>query len=275
MHDIAQRAADILTVLQSGALGQREQVIAVLRAHGEPEPVEITEADMNDLRQAAGQLLEVFTAASTAKAAERLSRLLAAHAQPPRLTTHDGRAGWHVHVDSRDDAPWGEWFLTSSCLALALLLSERQAPPAGMCASPSCGKPFVNTGRGITRHYCSTACGTRERVAAHRARSGWHVHCRPEKPARLHARTYGDTYYRRVAAGSSGMRNHGPFGKIKSSYPERTVAAVAITNMTRQHTKRHCPSFGLPVSINGRFSRCGGLCLVRARRRGGYRQWRE
>ncbi len=172
VRDTAERAADILTVLQNGTPGQREQVIAVLRAHGEPEPFEITDADMTGLRRAAGQLLEVFAAASTAEAAERLNRLLAAHAQPPRLTTHDGQAGWHVHVDSRNDAPWGEWFLTSSCLALALLLSERQAPPAGLCASPSCGKPFVNTGRGITRHYCSTACGTRERVAAHRARSG-------------------------------------------------------------------------------------------------------
>jgi predicted RNA-binding Zn ribbon-like protein len=172
VHDTAQRAADLLTVLRAAAPGQREQVIAVLRAHGEPEPVEITEADLAELRQAALELLAVFTAVSTAEAAQRLNRLLAAHARPPRLTTHDGQASWHVHADSRDDAPWGEWFLTSSCLALALLLAERQAPPAGICASPSCGRPFVNTGRGSTRHYCSTACGTRERVAAHRARSG-------------------------------------------------------------------------------------------------------
>lgn len=171
VHDAAQRAADILAVMEAGAPGQRERIIAVLRTHGEPEPIEITEADMTEFRQAARELLDVFTAASMAEAAERLNRLLAAHARPPRLTTHDGEVGWHVHVDSRDDAPWGEWFLTSSCLALALLLAERQAPPAGICASPSCGKPFVNTGRGSTRHYCSSACGTRERVAAHRARS--------------------------------------------------------------------------------------------------------
>lgn len=172
VHDTAQRAADILTVLRTDAPGQREQVIAVLRAHGEPEPIEITEEDITELRQAARELREVFTAADTAEAAGRINQLLTANARPPRLTTHDGQAGWHVHVDSRDDAPWGEWFLTSSCLALALLLAERQAPPAGICASPSCGKPFVNTGRGSARHYCSPVCGTRERVAAHRARSG-------------------------------------------------------------------------------------------------------
>jgi len=169
VHDTAQRAADLLTALQADS--PEQQVLAVLRAHGEPEPLQITAADLTGLRQAARELLEVFTATDTAEAAERLNRLLAVHARPPRLTTHDGQAAWHVHVDRHDDAPWGEWFLASSCLALSLLLAERQAPPAGLCASPSCGKPFVNTGRGGARHYCSPACGTRERVAAHRARS--------------------------------------------------------------------------------------------------------
>ena len=51
-------------------------------------------------------------------------------------------------MDGGDDAPWADWFLTSSCLALAVLLAERQAPPAGLCAAPSCGRPFVNVGRG-------------------------------------------------------------------------------------------------------------------------------
>jgi predicted RNA-binding Zn ribbon-like protein len=74
-------------------------------------------------------------------------------------------------VDSHDDAPWAEWFGTSSCLALAVLLAERQAPPAGICLSPSCGRPFVNVGRGSPRRYCSATCGTRERVAAYREAS--------------------------------------------------------------------------------------------------------
>ena len=112
---------------------------------------------------------EVFAAGDARTAAERINQLLAGHARPPRLTTHDGTSGWHLHVDGGDDAPWAEWFLTSSCLALAVLLAERQAPPGGFCASVSCGKPFVNVGRGAARRYCSAACGTRERVARHRA----------------------------------------------------------------------------------------------------------
>jgi predicted RNA-binding Zn ribbon-like protein len=56
-----------------------------------------------------------------------------------------------------------------------VLLAERQAPPGGFCESPSCGRPFVNVGRGSSRRYCSGTCGTRERVAAYReARDGTH-----------------------------------------------------------------------------------------------------
>jgi predicted RNA-binding Zn ribbon-like protein len=133
-----------------------------------PGPIEISDTDLAQLRQAALDLRDVFTAASAAQAADRINALLARYAHPPRLTDHGGVYGWHLHVDSSDDAPWAEWFLTSSCLALAVLLAERQAPPAGLCESHSCGKPFVNVGRGTRRRYCSPACGTRERVAAHR-----------------------------------------------------------------------------------------------------------
>jgi predicted RNA-binding Zn ribbon-like protein len=182
VHDAAQRAADIIDVLLPrpgsrdeiarlagpGPRDERARLIAVLRAYGEPGLIEISAADLAALRQAAADLREVFSATEVATSAERINELLAGRAHPPRLTTHGGESGWHLHVDSRDDAPWAEWFLTSSCLALAVLLAERQAPPAGLCGSPSCGKPFVNVGRGAARRYCSATCGTRERVAAHR-----------------------------------------------------------------------------------------------------------
>jgi predicted RNA-binding Zn ribbon-like protein len=176
VHDAAQRAADILAVLLPragnrlvpGSPDERDALINVLRAHGEPEPVRLSAADLAGLREAALELREVFTADDVAAAAGRINGLLAGRAHPPRLTTHGETFGWHLHVDGSDDAPWTEWFLTSSCLALAVLLADRQAPPAGICESPSCGRPFVNVGRGSLRRYCSAACGTRERVAAHR-----------------------------------------------------------------------------------------------------------
>lgn len=170
VHDAAQRAADLLAVLLPGQErpAGRAELIGVLWKYGEPEPIEISPADLAELRQSALLLREVFAAGDVGTAAGRLNGLLASRAHPPRLTSHGGTSGWHLHVDGDDDASWADWFLTSSCLALAVLLAERQAPPGGFCASPSCGKPFVNTGRGAARRYCSAACGTRERVARHR-----------------------------------------------------------------------------------------------------------
>ena len=176
VHDAARRAADIIDVLVPRQADphpppppdDRARLTAVLRAYGETGAIEISPADLTQLRQAALDLREVFAAGDTGAAAERINGLLAGRARPPRLTTHGGESGWHLHVDSSDDAPWAEWFLTSSCLALAVLLAERQAPPAGLCSSHSCGKPFVNVGRGAARRYCSATCATRERVARHR-----------------------------------------------------------------------------------------------------------
>jgi predicted RNA-binding Zn ribbon-like protein len=176
VHGTAQRAADVLAVLlpragnrlSPGSAEERAALIDVLRAHGEPEPIEISAASLELLRQAALELREVFTAEDATAAATVINSLLAGRAYPPRLTNHGGTSGWHLHVDSSDDALWGETILTSSCLALAVLLAERQAPPAGICASPTCARPFVNVGRGAARRYCSAACGTRERVAAYR-----------------------------------------------------------------------------------------------------------
>src|SRR6476660_9622106 len=134
VHDAAQRAADLLTALLPGPgrPAGPAALIAVLRKYGEPEPIEISATDLAELRQAALMLREVFAAGDADAAADRLNGLLAGRAHPPRLTTHGGTSGWHVHVDGGDDAPWADWFLTSSCLALAVLLAERQVAQAGL-----------------------------------------------------------------------------------------------------------------------------------------------
>ena len=168
-RDSVQRAVDLLDVLLVPA-PDAASVARVLRDHGEPDH-SLSPEDIAELRAAALELREVFAAPDVASAASVLNRLFAAYARPPRLTDHEDGYGWHLHVDTADDGPWGAWLVTSSALGLASLLAERQGVPGGLCASPSCGRPFAHTGGGSPRRFCSPRCATRERVAAHRARA--------------------------------------------------------------------------------------------------------
>ncbi|MFI1017125.1 CGNR zinc finger domain-containing protein [Streptomyces sp. NPDC020965] len=158
----------------------------VLRAHGETESASpaspsalsalsgpsvlasLSELDVAEMRTIALQLREVFAADGVDEAARLLNALLARSTGTLRLTSHHGDSPWHPHLDSHDDAPWGEWLLASSCLALTVLVWDRQRPPGGVCASPSCRNVFLTEGGGPVRRYCSRRCATRERVAAHR-----------------------------------------------------------------------------------------------------------
>ncbi len=164
----ALRAADLLAVLEPfAAATDAGAVVDVLRRYGEPEPVTLTPADIAGLARAARALWAVFLATSADAAARHLNTILGTYASAPRLSDHDGTP-WHLHVDHEDESPWEEWLASSSALALATLLAERQANPAGRCASARCGRPFIDLGRGDPRRYCSARCATRERVAAHR-----------------------------------------------------------------------------------------------------------
>jgi hypothetical protein len=127
----------------------------------------VTAADLDELKTVSRKLYGVFETHSTEEAVALLNGILKEFSSQPRLSAHDGSA-WHLHVDSSDNAPWAEWFAASSALALATLLAERQRNPGGLCASIGCGRPFIDSGKGGIRIYCSSKCATRERVAAYR-----------------------------------------------------------------------------------------------------------
>ncbi|MFJ3040534.1 MULTISPECIES: CGNR zinc finger domain-containing protein [Streptomyces] len=172
----ARRTAALVNVLAAGPSDVGggpavEAVAEVLRAHGEKEPFDLTARDVQGMREAATLLRDVFAAESADAAAHVLNRLLGAHTGRLRLSSHRGGSPWHPHVDRADDAPWSEWFLASSCLALAVLVWDRQRPPGRICASGSCRNVFIARGSGPERRYCSRRCATRERVAAHRRRA--------------------------------------------------------------------------------------------------------
>ncbi|MFJ6843167.1 CGNR zinc finger domain-containing protein [Streptomyces griseoluteus] len=162
----ARRTADLVNALADDD-STPAGVTAVLRAYGETD-VGLSWREVTEMRAAAARLREVFAAEDTGTAAAALDRLLHAHTGRLRLSSHDGTTPWHPHLDRADDAPWAEWLLASSCLALTVLLWDRQRPPGGTCASPSCANVYVTQGSGPPRRYCSRRCATRERVAAHR-----------------------------------------------------------------------------------------------------------
>jgi len=142
-----------------------ERLNETLQAYG--ENLKATHADLDELKSVSRKLHAIFAAQDAASAAALLNAILADYAHAPRLSAH-GKTAWHLHVDSTDHAPWAEWFAASSALALAVLLAEKQRSPGGLCASPTCGRPFIDLGKGGGRNYCSPKCATRERVAAYR-----------------------------------------------------------------------------------------------------------
>lgn len=163
----AQRTAALLNALADEDPDPAD-VADVLRAYGESDTTDLTTRDVAAMRTAAALLRHVFAAEHADDAAAALNRLLREHTGPLRLTSHGGSTPWHPHLDRHDDAPWDEWLLASSCMALTVLVWDRQRPPGGICASPGCRNVFITQGSGPERRYCSRRCATRERVAAHR-----------------------------------------------------------------------------------------------------------
>ncbi|MFE5998790.1 CGNR zinc finger domain-containing protein [Streptomyces sp. NPDC056454] len=163
----ARRTAALINAL-SDDCPEPADVADVLRAYGETDPVDLTALDIAQMQAAASLLRPVFAAEHVDDAASTLNQLLKDHTGPLRLTSHSGSTPWHPHLDREDNAPWNEWLLASSCMAMTVLVWDRQRPPGRICTSPTCQDVFINQGSGPERRYCSRRCATRERVAAHR-----------------------------------------------------------------------------------------------------------
>lgn len=151
----------------------RSDLAALLARYGE-RPADLTEPAFPEdaaagLRAAVARIDGVLTETDTDRAAHALNALLAECGARPRLSRHDGHS-WHLHVDRGDDASWAEWFLATSALALAQILTSYGRITWGVCAASRCTRRYLGTGPGSARRYCSTGCAARERAAAHRRR---------------------------------------------------------------------------------------------------------
>lgn len=165
----AKRAADIIGIFKGEPHENETHIINelnhCLKQYGEKGSV--AASDLADLTLATDRLYEVFAASNLQQAATLLNTILNDYAQAPRLSMH-GESSWHIHIDSSDHASWAEWFATSSALAIAIILAEKQRHPGGICASATCEKPFIDLGKGGGRSYCSSRCANRERIASYR-----------------------------------------------------------------------------------------------------------
>lgn len=167
------RLIDIANAVRASPAPSRAELAELLARHGEhPRDLterEFSEADAESLRAAAGRIVRVLVETDTDRAALALNALLAECGARPRLSRHHGHA-WHLHVDRGEDASWADWFLASGALALAQILTEYGRVTWGECAAAGCVTLYLGTGPGSARRYCSPACASRERVAAHRRR---------------------------------------------------------------------------------------------------------
>jgi predicted RNA-binding Zn ribbon-like protein len=156
----SRRHADLLT--------RPDQLRALLLDLDEPGLVEVDERDLADARAARQALAAVFAARDDRDQVAALLNELLARTARPRLTGHDG-IPLHLHVDA-PDSTWGSWLAATGAMALALLIAEHGIEVLGRCQAPGCAHVLLRTGPGPARRFCDSACASRTRVAAYRAR---------------------------------------------------------------------------------------------------------
>lgn len=162
------RTVDLVNTRTTSRWFEAPDIQAVLRRHGERVDPPLQIADRRRVDGVLDELAEIFTIADVDAAAVALNDILQRYCAPPSLQRHDGWP-WHLHVDRGDAEPWDRWVGAAGAFSLAVALAGRASVPWGVCAADGCGRVFASDDRGAPRRHCSTACGTRTRVARHRA----------------------------------------------------------------------------------------------------------
>ncbi|TWD73258.1 putative RNA-binding Zn ribbon-like protein [Kribbella amoyensis] len=144
-----------------------DDVRRFLLDHGEPEPIAIDEAELDEIREVRERLRPVFHE-EPAVAAKALNDLLTEYAVRPYLSDHEG-SPWHLHV-ARPEAGWPEWLAAQTALGLAGFAAGHGFAALAGCAAPDCERVFANQAERRPRRYCGPTCASRTRVASYRAR---------------------------------------------------------------------------------------------------------
>ncbi|MBB4684210.1 CGNR zinc finger domain-containing protein [Amycolatopsis jiangsuensis] len=132
---------------------------------------EVSTADIEQLREYAVRLREVFAAVDEGRvddACERINTLLRDTHAAPVLARHDDEP-WHLHFHAVD-AEWARSWAAPMATGLAFVLGTTDRDRLGVCTAVACDRVFVDVSRNGTRRFCSTACQNRVKAAAFRAR---------------------------------------------------------------------------------------------------------
>ncbi|WP_406425614.1 CGNR zinc finger domain-containing protein [Streptomyces sp. NBC_01589] len=123
------------------------------------------------LAHTAQQMRPVFEAVDSGhidRAAQLVNVLLSAAGARPQLDRVDGEP-WQVHFHGSDDSLSVGW--SAGCAtALALAIGSNLAGRLGVCTATHCDRVYVDASRNAVRHFCSSACRSRVKAAAFRAR---------------------------------------------------------------------------------------------------------
>lgn len=132
---------------------------------------EVGQGPAEFLARTAGQLRDVFAAVDSGDidaAATTLNTLLRATGARPQLDRVPGEP-WQVHFHGTEDSLAIGW--SAGCAtALALALGSDLAGRLGICRAPKCDRVYVDASRNAAKQFCSPACQSRVKAAAHRAR---------------------------------------------------------------------------------------------------------
>lgn len=137
--------------------------------HGDPSLAD-RRFVMSEFAAAVSELREVFSQTRMETAASVLNRMLA----DPSLATSlaqlpDGR--WVLRPVIERNAGAAAVLRAIAAFALGRWAADHGRCAWGECAATGCERVFIDEGRRSPQRFCSEACATRTRVAAHRRRA--------------------------------------------------------------------------------------------------------
>lgn len=178
--DVAARLVNHLTAGQSGGVpvetpvgsARRRAVAAALGGEGRPTP-RVSASQADELIAFAARLRSVFDGVRRGDERDAVrilnALMLEAGARPRLDRLSDRQDGWHVHFHGADDSLATGW-AAGCATGLALAIGSDLAGRLGVCEAERCDRVYVDTSRNATRRFCSTACQSRTKAAAFRAR---------------------------------------------------------------------------------------------------------